>query len=215
MNSNIFKIIILCLCISCKSRHVENRYEDNRDGINGITRDFQYFKKGKKSGVYIYTKLNFRYTLKKGKLNGEMSLIKQKDTLYFCYYNKNKPIGKYINKLYLEKNTIYRLIMTMSPAIIIDGEGIFNTNHQKEGHWQENENNGYYKNGLKNGYWEERYTNDIANEISYVKKGYYKNGLKDSIWITEEYSELERKIKTEFFIKDSIISSSTKTVRNY
>jgi hypothetical protein len=70
-----------------------------------------------------------------------------------------------------------------------NGNGFLNTNHQKEGLWKENEDNGYYKNGLKNGYWEERYTNDISNEISYVKKGYYKNGLKDSIWITEEYSK--------------------------
>lgn len=163
-NSNIFKIVILLLFISCKSQQIENRYDDNQDGINYLTKDFQYFKTGQKSGIYTYPKLNFRYSLKKGKLDGEMSLIKHKDTLYFCCYDKNKPIGKYINKLYLEKYTTYRLIMTMNPAIIIDGEGVFNANHEKEGFWQQFDGicskKGNYIKGMKNGLWEEDCFND-------------------------------------------------------
>lgn len=178
MNSNIFKIIILFFFISCKSYHVENRYEDNRDGINYITKDFQYLKIGKKSGIYIYPKLNFMYTLKKGKLDGEMSFIKQKDTLYFCHYDNNKPVGKYINRLYLEKNSTYRLIMTMNPAIIIDGEGVFNTNHSKEGYWKEFNGicfkEGNYANGLKNGLWKEDCFND-AGAYENKKNVIYKN----------------------------------------
>jgi hypothetical protein len=66
--------------------------------------------------------------------------------------------------------------MTMSPAIIIDGEGIFNTNHRKEGHWKEFSGicfkEGNYINGLKNDLWKEDCFND-AGAYECKKKGNY------------------------------------------
>lgn len=178
MNSNIFKTILLILLISCKSHHIENRYEDNRNSINYITRDFQYLKIGEKSGVYTYPKINLIFTLKKGKLHGMMSLIKENDTLYFCRYNENQPVGKYINKLYLEKYNSYKQILTLSPVNVIDGEGFYNNNHKKEGFWKEFYGNcdkkGYYFNGLKNGLWEENCFND-AGAYEYRRNVIYKN----------------------------------------
>lgn len=215
-NLNTYSFILICIFLySCEVKTFINNATSKNDGTRTIENELRKNIKNKKTGIYIYPDLGTKISLKKGKINGVFQIIYKKDTLFYCKYIDDLPTGLYIKNFYYPQNYIHFRTLPLKPKIDYgDGSGFFNSQHKKEGFWKEKDQEGYYKNGVKQGYWEEYFTNDIEDGVSYIKKGYYKEGAKDSIWITEEFSEFEKTIKTEYFLKDSILNTSTKTTRN-
>lgn len=66
-----YSLIILLFLISCRSKPIVYKIED----YSG--QHFSYMINKKKTGTFYYPKMNFKYTLHKGKLNREILLIKK------------------------------------------------------------------------------------------------------------------------------------------
>ncbi len=176
MNSNIFKIFfcILFIVASCRPKvYINEKY--NLGNVNELQQELRKYFHEKKTGKYIYPKLGATINLKKGMYNGEMSIIIEKDTLYYCVYQNNKPVRKYINVIYQEKGSMYLRVLPVKPKIDVGyGRGIFNIEHQKEGFWKDDFGSGNYIKGLKNGDWIDYYFNDVG-AITTKTKTVYKN----------------------------------------
>jgi hypothetical protein len=157
MNSNIFKTFLcfLIIVMSCKPIiYINEKY--SYDDIRKLEKELPNYFREKRTGKFLYPKLGTTINLKKGFYNGEMSIIVEKDTLFYCVYQNNKPIGKYVNVIYFGngKGVEYLRILPLKPKIDVDfGGGMFNAEHQKEGLWFNREGSGNYIKGLKNGEW--------------------------------------------------------------
>ena len=129
--------------------------------------------------------------------NGEMKVMDEKDTLYYCVYLNNKPVGKYINIIYQEKGSMYLRVLPVKPKIDVGyGRGTFNTEHQKEGIWKDDFGSGNYIKGLKNGYWIDYYFNDVG-ATTIKTKTVYKNDTvvsKIVLEVTPPEKEIEKTI---------------------
>jgi len=189
MNLNIFKTVlcILIVATACKPKNFINE-NYNLSDVNKLQRELSKHFYEKKTGKYIYTKLGTTINLKKGKYNGEMSIIVKKDTLFYCVYQNNKPVGKYINIIYYGtgRGAEYLRILPINPKIDVGfGRGIFNQEHQKDGYWIDSNGSGNYTNGLKNGEWVRDYFNDVGGTTTKTKT-IYKNDIVLSIKTVEE-----------------------------
>ncbi|WP_172915911.1 toxin-antitoxin system YwqK family antitoxin [Capnocytophaga canimorsus] len=206
MNSTIFKIFfLLCLFCSCRVKQYVNTTEKTDEFIN----DLRVAINRRKSGVYIYPNLESKFTMKKGNFEGEL-IYKHKcfpDTLFYAFFEKNKPKGYFINMTYklahkrpdyfryfhneLDRRITIEILGEKKTINKLEGKGKLNENIQKEGFWIDpnyrggyKNPQGYYKNGIKHGYWEEL-----------EGKGNYINGLRDGFW------ELERDNTGDFYIE--------------
>ena len=176
-------IILFFLCLSCNKKVIIN---DNIQQIYYGTRIIEYeLKKNmteKKSGTYIYPKLGTKISLKKGKLYGVFQIIENKDTLYFCNFINNQPVGKYIKKF--NTQTAHRHFRTLPLKPNIDygeGYGTFTLDHNKNGLWFEFygncTNQGVYQNNAKEGIWIEECYDETGEKKSIKEKKYSKNLL--------------------------------------
>ena len=177
MNSNIFKTFfcLLIIVMSCKPKvYINEKY--SYDDIRKLQRELPNYFREKRTGKFLYPKLGTTINLKKGLYNGEMSIICNKDTLFYCEYLNNKPIGKYIHKMsYVGLDTYYREILPLKPKIDVGfGDGMFNEEHQKEGFWNDDFGSGNYIRGLKDGEWIDYYFNDVG-AVTTKTKTVYKN----------------------------------------
>jgi hypothetical protein len=188
MNSNIFKTLLFTiLFISCKSRIIENRYDNTYGDLQEMSKNVRRIMYSKKTGVFTYPKVGYVLSLKTGKLDGEMSLIHKQDTIYYCIYKNNKPIGKYINNIHDSTHSYgysyemyYYSLITIDSALYLPGKGFYNKSHQKDGFWDESgfycTKEGTYTNGLKNGMWLEHCSSDFESDDT-TKIIKYKNGV--------------------------------------
>ncbi len=200
MNSNIYKIIccfLLAFLTSCKPKvYVNEKY--SYDDIRKLQRELPNYFREKRTGKYIYTKLGTTINLKKGMYNGEMSIISNKDTLFYCEYLNNKPIGKYIHKMsYAGLDRYYREILPLKPKIDVDfGGGMFNAEHQKEGLWFNHEGSGSYIKGLKNGEWVDIEYSDTSSIITKTTTVYRNDTIVSKVVLdlTPREKEIEKTI---------------------
>lgn len=168
MSFRLYSLIILILLTSCKTKTYIYDLEDYSGQF------FFYTINQKKTGNYYYPKMNFTYTLKNGKLNGIILLIKENDTIVFGSFKNNKPIGKFINKSYkceLSRNIFFGTIIEKYGY----GNGVFNEKSKKNGFWKEYTQEGEYRDGKKNGIWKINQSSDLENYKNVVKEILYKN----------------------------------------
>ncbi len=186
MNLNIFKIFFFCIIYTfsgCKTKtYIDEKISVNNGGTQVIEWELRKNIKEKRTGIYIYPNLGTKFSLKKGKFNGTFQIIDKTDkidTVFYCNYIDNLPIGQYIKKFHYRY--IYRHYRTLplKPKIDYgDGSGFFNNKHQKEGFWIEYFGNctqkGNYREGKKEGTWKENCFEDT--EGYYIEKqNIYKN----------------------------------------
>jgi hypothetical protein len=172
-NLNIYKIFLLFIVYTfsgCKTNiYINEKVTSNNEGTRAIEWDLRKNIREKKTGIYIYPNLGTKFSLKKGKFNGTFQIIDidKNDTIFYCNYIDNLPIGRYVKNFYYRY--IYRHYRTLplKPKIDYeDGKGFFNNQHQKEGVWVENFGDcvkkGTYKKNKKEGIWEENCFEDVG-----------------------------------------------------
>ncbi|WP_143883928.1 hypothetical protein [Chryseobacterium binzhouense] len=115
-----------------------------------------------------------KFSLKKGKFNGTFQIIDidKNDTIFYCNYIDNLPVGRYIKNFYYPNNYTHFRTLPLEPKIDFeDGKGFFNDQHQKEGVWIEFGYctlKGTYKKGKKEGIWEENCYSDTGGDTKKI-----------------------------------------------
>ncbi|KMQ58540.1 hypothetical protein ACM39_18580 [Chryseobacterium sp. FH2] len=188
-NLNIYKIVFFFVIYGCKTHTYTNeKVNPNNDGTRTIEWDLKKNLKEKKTGIYLYPNLGTKFSLKKGKFNGTFQIIDidKNDTIFYCNYVDNLPIGRYVKNFYHRYKYRHFRTLPLKPNIDFgDGKGFFNNQHQKEGIWIEDFGNctkkGGYEKGKKEGVWEENCYSDTGGDDT-KKIFIYKN---DSIVNTE------------------------------
>lgn len=146
-NSIIYSFFVLFITYNCTVKTYVN--EDIRIGYKGgslASKIESEIKKNiiyKKSGKYVYPNMGIEYTLKRGKFNGpfiiidKIDTINSNDTIFYCTYKNNLPIGRYFKKrLEYNKDIFYFKTIPVKPKLNYGvGSGYFNRNHQKDGIW--------------------------------------------------------------------------------
>jgi hypothetical protein len=176
----IFLISIICTFSGCKTKtYINEKVTPDNDGTRTIELDLKKLIEEKRTGIYIYPNLGTTISLKKGKFNGVFQIIDKKDTIFYCNYIDNLPVGQYIKNFHHQY--IYRHYRTLPLKPKIDfnnGKGFFNNQHQKEGFWLEYDRNctgkGTYQKGKKEGIWEEKCFEDVGGNYT-TKILTYKN----------------------------------------
>lgn len=177
----IFFIIIGFVFTGCKTRtYINEKVNQDNDGTRAIEWDLIKNIREKKTGIYIYPYLGTTISLKKGKINGVFQIIENKDTIFYCNYVNNFPVGRYV-KQYKNNRQRYKHGRTLPLKFKIDyeeGLGYFNQKHQKEGFWIEDNpgciREGRYVAGRKEGVWKENCFKDVGGYTIY-KNIVYKN----------------------------------------
>jgi hypothetical protein len=195
MNLNIFKVLIFVLFFtSCKSKIIENKYDNEYGDLAEMSTAVKRIVSQSKTGIFIFPKVGYVLSLKKGRLDGEMSLICKQDTLYYCIYKNNKPTGKYMNHIShyypygYNYNMYYNNLINIRSSLTDPGIGFYNKNNKKEGFWDESDyycsvQEGTYENGLKHGIWIEDCFKDagafyISKIIKYNKGVIIRSSIK-------------------------------------
>lgn len=146
---NIYTLSFLLILGSCNIKTVVNDIP-LLEGTWVIEKDIKRNIINKETGTYTYPNLKTRYTLKKGKFNGPFQIIGEKnDTLFYCTYKDNLPVGEYILKEPDSNDKIFhRRSIPVKPKLEYGyGCGFFNQNHKKDGVWSEGGTIIMYNNG--------------------------------------------------------------------
>lgn len=148
-NLTIFSLGSLLLLANCSPKAIiSNIPVDN--GTWKIEREMKKNKIYEKTGTFIYPNLGTEYTLKKGKFNGAFKIFDKNDTLFYCVYKDNLPIGRYVKKMDdNQRRRHYRTIPVKPHLDYGEGSGFFTNSHKKDGNWTEDGINVYYRNGIK------------------------------------------------------------------
>ncbi|GAA3784565.1 hypothetical protein GCM10022423_47470 [Flavobacterium ginsengiterrae] len=173
-------MVLSLFFFNCQIKKNTNYNYAGYSGIRQIESDLKKALKDKKTAIYNYPNLGTSFFLKKGKINGVFEIIINNDTIYYCNFKNNKPCGYYVFKTIHPKNiNYYNRILPLKPNIDFGfGSGFFNSQHEKDGFWRENnqpcEQEGIYIKGKKEGIWKENCFNDIGGYTIY-KNVTYKN----------------------------------------
>lgn len=146
---NIYNFSILLILGSCSLKTIVNETPIS-GGTWIIEKDIKSNIIHKNTGTYVYPNLKTHYTLKNGKFNGPFQIMGEKnDTLFYCTYKNNLPVGKYILKEPDNNDKIFhnRSIPVKPKLEYGYGTGFFNRNHNKEGIWIEGGETVMYNNG--------------------------------------------------------------------
>lgn len=148
-NLTIFSLILFLILVNCNPNVIiSNIPMDN--GTWKIERDMKENLVYERTGTFVYPNLGTEYTLRKGKFNGVFKIFNKKDTLFYCVYIDNLPIGRYVKNIGdNQKRKHYRTIPVKPHLDYGEGSGFFNKNHLKDGTWNEDGIIIYYKNGIK------------------------------------------------------------------
>lgn len=154
-NSIIYSFFVLFITYGCTVKTYVN--EDIRIGYKGgslASKIESEIKKNiiyKRSGKFVYPNMDIEYTLKRGKFNGPFIIMDVNDTIFYCIYKNNLPIGRYIRKrLEYNKDIFYFKTIPVKPKLNYGiGSGFFNQNNKKDGIWDEDGIKIIYKNGEK------------------------------------------------------------------
>jgi len=149
--SNIKILIVLILVIfqSCTIKTIVNEIPLS-GGTWVIESDIRKNRTDGKTGTYIYPNLKTQYTMKRGKFNGVFEILGEKnDTLFYCTYQNNLPVGRYVFKEMGNNDKLFnnRSIPVKPKLEYGFGFGFFNNEHKKDGVWNEWGNIFRYKNG--------------------------------------------------------------------
>lgn len=181
----LYLAIIFLLLNSCKTKtFVNEKFNSQNDGTRQIESELKKNMLEKKTGIFIYPKLGTKISLKQGQLNGIFEIIDGKDTLYYCNFINNKPIGMYMKNFnYQYINRHYRTLPLTPNIDFGDGVGFFNNQNQKEGAWTEYNGNctekGSYKNGKKEGLWNSECFDDSTRKYDKKKILYHDDNIKE------------------------------------
>lgn len=147
-NLSTCKVITLLVFTSCTSKTIV-RDAPMLNGTWFIERDIQKNISTKKTGTFQYPNLGTEYKLRKGKFNGVFKIIvNNNDTVFYCNFDNNLPVGKYILKSLNDYPRHHRTIPRHPNLYYGIGEGTFNKEHKKEGLWKLGySREEFYKNG--------------------------------------------------------------------
>lgn len=191
-NLSIFKILFVIIGFiftGCKPKiYINEKANQDNDGTRVIEQDLIKNIREKKTGIYIYPYLGTKISLKKGKFNDVFQIIENKDTVFYCNYVNNFPVGRYVRQY---KNDRYRYkhrrTLPLKPEIDYkEGMGFFNQKHQKEGIWIEDNyrctEEGRYVAGRKEGVWKENCFNDVGGYTIYKNVVYKNDSIINSVY---------------------------------
>lgn len=148
-NLTTYKVIFFLAFTSCTSKMVVSDAPMLK-GTWIVESDIKKNVSAKKTGTFQYPNLGTEYNLRNGKFNGVFKIIaKNNDTLFYANYKNNLPVGKYISKrLDYNEQVLHHRTIPVNPKLNYGvGRGNFNENHQKEGLWNEDGQEVFYKNG--------------------------------------------------------------------
>ena len=151
-NSIIYSCLVLFTTCSCTIKtFINNDISLDYKGNLALKIEKEIKKNiiDKKTGKYLYPNIGVEYTLKRGKFNGPFIIMDEKDTIFYCKYKNNMPVGKYIQKRFkYNKEIFYFKTIPVKPKLNYGiGYGNFNKNHEKDGIWNEDGQTFIYEDG--------------------------------------------------------------------